>query len=101
MTPFRTSSFARAGKTVAAALAAVTLLATVVPSSAEAGWRHRRGWHGGYAAAGIVGGLALGALAAGAYRPYYAAPVYGECWTERRRVWNGYRHVLVRERFCN
>ena len=60
------------------------------------GYRHR----GGAVAAGIVGGLALGALAASAAaRPTY---VYGECWTERRRVVNAWGDVYVRRvRVCN
>ncbi|MDB5569688.1 MAG: uncharacterized protein JWN93_871, partial [Hyphomicrobiales bacterium] len=59
-----------------------------------------------------VGGLALGALAAGAANggygygygaPVYAAPpVYAEpaCWYERQQVWNGYAWVLGRVRVC-
>ncbi len=80
------------------AAAAVATLATGVTvtstSSAEAQWRGKRyagaGWHGprGYAyrpyrggrgvgvAAGIIGGLAAGALIAGASNAY-AAPSYG------------------------
>src|SRR4051794_24525265 len=75
----------------------------------------------GAVAAGILGGVALGALAGGAManpappppparRVYieeervYAPPppVYVErCTTEVRRHWNGYRWVEQRERFCD
>ncbi len=79
----------------AAAVATLATGATVAStSSAEAQWRGKRhvgaGWHGprGYAyrpyrggrgvgvAAGIIGGLAAGALIAGASNAY-AAPAYG------------------------
>ena len=63
-----------------AGLAALTLGATVAATStpADAQWRrggwgggHHRGWGGpGPWAAGAIGGLALGALAAGAYNGY-------------------------------
>jgi hypothetical protein len=68
----------------ALALATVSAGATVMTSSsAEAQWRPRHyGWGGGYrpnrgaaVAAGVIGGLAAGALIAGATRPAYAAPV--------------------------
>lgn len=64
--------------TVAAASVAALVMASSLP--AEAGWReHHGGWGprgGGAVAAGIIGGLALGALA-GSSRAY-AAPVYAE-----------------------
>ena len=62
---------------VAAAGLAATVLVTSAPASAQ--WRgHRHGGWGPGIAAGVVGGLALGALAAGAARPAYGypAPVY-------------------------
>lgn len=72
---------------------------------------HRRGGWGGPAAAGIIGGLALGALAAGAYGgyggyggPVYAAPGYGvyggRCWIERHRVYDGWDYVVQDVRVC-
>src|SRR5687767_8120483 len=71
------------------ALAAAIGGAGVSTTSAEAGWRggpwgfapyarygyYRRPNYGGAVAAGVVGGLALGALAAS--RPVYAYPAYG------------------------
>jgi hypothetical protein len=53
-----------------AALAALSLVGATLAasSSAEARYYHR-GWGGGWAGPAIVGGLALGALAAS--RPYY------------------------------
>jgi hypothetical protein len=41
------------------------------------GYRPNRGNRGAAVAAGIIGGLAAGALIAGASRPAYAAPSYG------------------------
>ena len=71
---------------LAASTAALLVSATALSSEAQAqyspyyynhhngwnnGYRHHNGWsNGGAAAAGVVGGLALGALAAGAARPY-------------------------------
>ena len=112
-------------KTVAGGLAALTLATSVVafPASAEAGprygyyapynapvvYRQRRRNVGGAVAAGVIGGLALGALAATATRPAYgyAAPAYGyaepsydygpECFVERRRRVNRFGEVVVRD----
>jgi hypothetical protein len=103
-------------KTVfAAGLALATVGATMAATtgSAEARWRHGRGWGVG---AGIVGGLAAGALIAGAARPAYGYgypaygyPVYGEpayeyapsCHLERRQVWiDDYRWTYRRVRVC-
>lgn len=98
-------------KTLTATLAALTIGATVLASSSPASagyWRHRH-HHGGAVAAGVIGGLALGALAASAARPAYAAPVYGayepvyapECYTVKRRVVDGWGNVYVRRvRYC-
>ena len=90
-------------KTLTASLAALTLGMTVLSTATPA---NARG--GGLLAAGIIGGLVLGAVAAGAAnaQPGYYAPqrVYGgECWMERRAVHNrwgdgiGYRRIRV----CN
>lgn len=63
-------------------------------------------YYGGYSdsgavVAGLFGGLALGALAATAAQPYYAAPAYRDCWTERRRFVNAYGNRVVRRvRVC-
>jgi hypothetical protein len=93
----------------AAALALAAGLVASAPNEAAAQWRHH-GWHGGWrgpgVAAGVVGGLALGALAAGAgnryYGPGYYAPAYGpDCYLTRERVWNGYTWVWRRVRMCN
>ena len=91
-------------KLIAGGLAAATLMGSVgLATEAEAAWRHR----GAPLAAGVFGGLALGALAAGAANSYYAprpynyAPAYGECHRERQPVYDrfggfmGYRIVRV------
>lgn len=68
--------------TALAAAAVVATAAMTAPTPAEARWRG-----GGAVAAGIIGGIAVGALIAGATRPgygygyyggpaYYPAPVY-------------------------
>src|SRR5665213_2134573 len=104
MTPFK--------KAIAGGVTATILATSVVALSsttASAQWRGRGGWGGPGIAAGVIGGLAVGALAAGAYnRPYYApAPAYGYypygaayrspypygggCYYQPQRAWNGYR----------
>lgn len=99
-------------KTLAAGLAAATLAGTAIasatPASAQWGWRGGYGWGGPAVAAGVVGGLALGALAA---RPYYYGAPYGyyggyapvgygygggECFIERRRTVDPWGRVIVR-----
>src|ERR1700730_1154250 len=81
----RSTMTSKLRKAAIGALAALTLgagiTATATPSAAQ-GWRGGRwhagywhrgyGWHGGYGwggpvAAGVIGGLALGALAGSAY----------------------------------
>jgi hypothetical protein len=114
MTPARTL---RSVRMALAAVAISSTLVTLAPAPAVAGDR-------GDVAAGILGGVALGALAAGALaypapppppvrRVYieeervYAPPppprrVYVErCTTEVRPHWNGYRWVEERHRFCD
>ena len=94
----------------AAIVAAATILA---PTSADARWRGHRG---GAVAAGVIGGLAAGALFAGAYGPYgygygygpyyggYYAPAYYDygpgCVIRRERVWDGYGWRIRRVRVC-
>ena len=105
---------ARSIRVALAALAVSSTLTSLAPAPAHAGDR-------GAVAAGILGGVALGALAAGAManpappppptRRVYVEeervyvpppPVYVErCTTEVRRHWNGYRWVENRERFCD
>lgn len=83
---------------LAALTIAATLAATATP--ADAWGRRWGGWHhhrvgAGPIIAGTIGGLALGALAAGAYNDYGARCV------ARQRIYNrwgdfiGYRRVLV------
>ena len=90
-------------KTLTASLAALTLGMTVLTSATPASARG-----GGLLAAGIIGGLALGAIAAGSAQaaPGYYGPqrVYGgECWMERREVTNSWGDVVGyrRIRVCN
>jgi hypothetical protein len=94
-------------KVVAGALAALTMAGTLALTSTEASaqWRRGYGWGPGAVAAGVFGGLALGALAA---RPYYYGPpgyyAYGygpDCYVTRRRVWvEGYGWTLRRVTVC-
>lgn len=91
-----------------AAAAAVTVGAIAAPAPAEARGR------GGAVAAGVIGGLAAGAIIAGATRPgygygygyndgpyygAYAAAPYGCSW-RRERFWDGYRWRVQRVRVC-
>ncbi|MDH7798129.1 MULTISPECIES: hypothetical protein [unclassified Beijerinckia] len=86
-------------KTVTAAVAALALGSAMVATStsADAGWRGRGGW-GVPVAAGVIGGLALGAIAAQAAQPrYYDAPAYypvaepqAYCYVDRRPAYNAY-----------
>ena len=83
-----------------AAAASLALGALAVPTSAEA-----RG--GGALAAGIIGGLAVGAIiGSAAASPYYApppAPVYygPACYWTNQRVWDGFGWRITRVRVCN
>ena len=73
-------------RTCGAATLAVTMLASA--GSAEAGWRYR---YGGAVAAGLIGGLALGAIAASA-----ATPVYAACFIEPRYFRDAFGRLYVR-----
>lgn len=107
-------------KTLAAALVLATVGTTIAATTTEAEARWRRG---PAVAAGIIGGLAAGALIAGATRPAYGyddgyyrpayAPVYGApayvdegydapvCYTRRQRVYvDDVRFVYRRVRVC-
>ncbi len=99
-----------AKKPALAALAVATLAAgfsAAAPGTAEAGWYGKKHYHGygygyrphyrgGAIAAGVVGGLALGAIAASAAPAYY-----GDCYLSRERVHDGFGNVYVRRvRVC-
>jgi hypothetical protein len=109
-------------RTVAGALAALTLGLTfaATPASAQ-GWYghrygygyHRGGW-GGPLAAGVIGGLAVGALAGGAANSYYYPPAYpaypgygpvygGGCYIQRQPMFGPYGEFLGyhRVRVCD
>jgi hypothetical protein len=74
------------------------------------GYPYRYGYYRGYdgggaVAAGLIGGLALGAIASAAANPYYYPspyyrPAYYQpsrtCFTERRRIVNRYGRAVVR-----
>ncbi len=102
--------------TALAAVATLTIGAVAMPQPAEA--------RDGGVAAGIIGGLAAGAIIGGIasngygyygpryYAParvyygprYYApAPVYygPRCWWTRERIWDGYGWRLRRVRVCD
>ncbi len=96
-----------------ASAALVSALVALGPTEAAAQYYHRRGSNAGAVAAGVVGGLALGALAYGAARPHYYGPgpayVVEEelpppprprCWFEREDVWDGYGYTPRRIRVC-
>ena len=69
-------------KTLAATITGLGIAAMLAVTPASAGWRgHRGGWGGGAIAAGVLGGLALGAVAASAAQPRYAyAPTYAPAY---------------------
>jgi len=97
----------RLSKTITAIAAAATLTVAAVatPQPAEA--------RGGRVAAGIIGGLAVGAIIGGmaSQRGYYGGPGYyygpgpvyyrPHCWWTRQRVWDGYGWRLRRVRVCD
>jgi hypothetical protein len=87
-----------------AAIAALALTAAVMPQPAQA--------RDGAIAAGVVGGLAVGAIVGSqANRGYYGGPsyydngyqpVYGACHTERQEFEDGYGRIRVRRvRVCD
>jgi hypothetical protein len=94
----------KSAKLVTGALAAAALAGLLSASPAEAQYR-RRGPSGAAVAAGVVGGLALGAMIAGsrpAYAsgpvyvadPYYAPPPYPYCYRTWQPVYDAWgRHV--------
>jgi hypothetical protein len=85
----------------AALIGALALASLATPAGAAEG-------RNAAAAAGAVGGFALGTLAA---QPHYGYPpppprayVYEDepatCYVSRRRVWDGYGWVMQRRRVC-
>jgi len=106
------------GTVAALVLAAGTMAVATTDASAQYRYRHHHsGWNtGAGVAAGVVGGLALGALATGGYGyggygPYYGggygygyAPAYGGygggCYITRERVFDGYGWRIRRVRVC-
>jgi hypothetical protein len=88
-----------------ATVSALALAVTFTAQPAQAG-------NGGAIAAGVVGGLAVGAIVGSqANRSYYGGPgyydsgyqpVYGACHTERQQVVDAYgRYRTVRVRVCD
>jgi hypothetical protein len=92
--------------TAIAAAATLGLAAIAAPQQAEA-------HDGGAIAAGIIGGLAVGAIigSAAAHGPYYygrpayygPGPAYygSGCYWTRQRVWDGYDWHMRRVRVCD
>ena len=86
-------------KFVTATIAALTIAGTIAVSAgtAEAKFGRKGALLGGIAA-GLVGAAILGSAAHA-----HGGPVYGDCWTEKRPVYNrwgdfrGYRYIRV----CN
>jgi hypothetical protein len=84
-------------RALAAALVGMTLATATLGSVEQAAARNR--WSPGAGiAAGVVGGLALGAIIASSRRPayYYDEPVYvRDCYSVTQRVWTdrGWRNV--------
>ena len=69
-------------KTVAATITGLGIAAMLAVTPASAAWHgHRGGWGGGAIAAGVIGGLTLGDIAAGSARPAYAyEPAYAPAY---------------------
>jgi hypothetical protein len=89
-----------------AAAATIGIAAVAAPTDANARWRGH-GW-GAPVAAGVIGGLAAGALFGSAFGgPYYAGYPYGAyaygpspgCFVQREQFWDGWgwriRHLPV------
>jgi hypothetical protein len=73
---------------IAVAISTLSAAMIVETSSAQADWRHRRS--GRNLGLGIVGGLAAGALIAGATRPSYADGYSSGGYYEAPRAYGGY-----------
>ena len=84
-----------AALTLVGSLAASAVSADAAPRGHGYGRHHghhghfNRGHHRGWVGPAIIGGLALGALAA---QPYYGR----RCWVEPQRVLNRWGHPVVR-----
>lgn len=86
------------------ALAALAGAIAAAPlSHASAGYRYWGGAPAGAIAAGVVGGMMLGAMAAEANRGrvVYAQPVYGRCHWRTVAVYDACGCRLVRQRVCD
>lgn len=91
-------------KLLTGTLAALALgTAALASAPASAGWKPYPGYYGygyggGYLAAGVIGGMALGAMAAsgGATYPAYAA----DCYLVRRKVHTPYGIAIRRVQIC-
>ena len=104
-------------KILTAVVAAATIAGAAVSASTPAEAR----WRGGAVAAGVIGGIAAGALIAGAGRPaygygyapgyygyapapvYYGPPAYAyspACWWQKQRFWDGYGWRVRNVRVC-
>ena len=99
--------------TAVAAAATIAVAAVCATTPAEARWRG-----GGAVAAGVIGGIAAGALIAGAGRGYYGyapgyygyapAPVYygpgyaygPPCFWQQQRFWDGFGWRMRRVWVC-
>ena len=97
--------------TALATAGAIAVAAVAVPASAEARSFHR---NGGAVAAGVIGGLAAGAIIGSAVAPRYGygyydtypayyggAYAYGDCYTVRQKVWTEYGPRWRRVRVCD
>lgn len=90
------------------AVAAAAILAVGTFAAPQQAQAHD---NGGAVAAGVIGGLAAGALIGSAvaappsYGPAYYGPgpyYYGpHCWWQRDRFWDGYGWRFRRVRVCN
>lgn len=101
-----------------AAIASALVLSTIglAASPAAADWRYGHRYRGGDVAAGVLGGLAIGAIAGSAlarplppppvyYRPapayVYEAPPPVTCYWTRQQVWiDRYTYQVRRVRVC-
>jgi hypothetical protein len=90
------------------ALTAISALALTITAAPQPAFAH----DGGAVAAGVIGGLAVGAIIGSqANRGYYGGqgyyqsdyqPSYRECHTERQQVEDGYGNVRLRRvRVCD